>query len=330
MERAGFEILDSYDITEEQFADTLEVWDLFREAQYLYLRNQNGDREQARRVCDELMKDIWLPRLLRLKVLVLVMSLEYDKPSPKLFNLYAELETLYAVTLKYYPRGLLENADVIFDEVKEALEIFAEDIDEDHKEGEEEDEEDEEEEEKKRQMEEEETRLVEQEKEARGQGAAEVEEQLEGKYQGWRGPLIQPPKHGGKYPGFTTASELAKSGKLTPYKPWDAETERKEDEEAQRKIETGSSIEQDPGLPLHIHYTPYDAEVERVALEEEAIHRAEEDAIRKRDEEQKTTEHLQKRIRVRRQILLDTERRLKQKGWITLSETMVNTFNFGL
>ena len=112
----SFETFDTYNLTDQESADTERLVNLIREAQCLYTLGHEDDAEE---LCDELLADALLPAGLRLKVLVLKMSIEQD--IDEIEKLIRETENLYSLVIRSHPKGHNAAADEILGEVREAL-----------------------------------------------------------------------------------------------------------------------------------------------------------------------------------------------------------------
>jgi len=118
----GFATSATYDITDVELERTVDSWNLFREAQYLYVLDSKGSHEIAGKFCDQLLAKDQLPPVLRLKVLVLLMSLENDTST--IDKHISEAVSLYATTIKFHPKGQNADADAMLEEIRSDIDIF--------------------------------------------------------------------------------------------------------------------------------------------------------------------------------------------------------------
>ena len=93
-------------MTGHERANTITVVNLLREAQFLYGSNGKGDHEAARRICEVLDQDPFLPGAIRLKTLVLLILLEQDRVA--INNILQRAENLYTALVKLHPKVALQ------------------------------------------------------------------------------------------------------------------------------------------------------------------------------------------------------------------------------
>jgi len=122
--RADFQLLPTYQVTDEELIKLYDITDRLREAQCLYCIGKDHHIQRAREICDELLKEPGLPAAICVKVLILLMSIELD--TDVVDKLLQRAEGLYNIISVCHPPGNNENADEIITEIREALDIITE------------------------------------------------------------------------------------------------------------------------------------------------------------------------------------------------------------
>jgi hypothetical protein len=107
-------------LTSAEREETNTILDQLRDAQVLWsIGRTSAQQAQASKICDELLAKPHLPSIIRLKTLLLLISIEQD--TIMINDLLESALSLYSVTVRLNPRGVNKDLDKLFDDARAAL-----------------------------------------------------------------------------------------------------------------------------------------------------------------------------------------------------------------